>query len=128
MSVFNAFFRAKKDTAVEREIPWPVTPAALEGAVVVGRIGTSVNYLWHAVLQNPDDYAILEAAPQFMAPTYALLKNHANAIDVLLCEFEEDDPENRGKKVRRRVKMRDKPATGVLAEDLPPHFFGGVEA
>ncbi len=124
MSVFHAFFRAKKSTT-ERPIPWPDIPVSVEGAVIVGRIGQSVNYIWQINTQNPDDSAAVQELPGFFAPSYALLKNHANGQDVLEAIVEEAGPEG---PTRHRVKMRNKPPTGVIEEDVIPHQFAGIPA
>ena len=122
---FHAFFRAKKETPDPegRSIPWPDIPVKVEGAVIVGRIAQSVNYIWHSVTQNADDSASLEALPGFFAPTYAILKSHGNGQDVLEAVIEESGAEGT---IRRRVKMRNVPQSGVVATDLPPHFFAGL--
>ena len=125
--VYQAFFRAQIDASQERGTPWPDAPEA-EGAVIVGRIGASFNYLWHTLTQDAAAADAVAALPGFMGTTYDSIKGHGNGQDILLAEIEEDDPENPGQMRRRRVKMRDKPNSGVVQENLPPHFYGGNTA
>lgn len=129
MTVFNALFRAPILDDPDSPIPWPDVPVALEGAVPVGRIGASPNFWWHAVTQDADAFAQLEAIPGYRAATYAGLLTHngADANDIFLAVYEEDDPGNPGQKRRRRVKMKNKPGSGIIVENLPPHKFAGID-
>ena len=131
MSVFHAFFRAQKETPGEeaRNIPWPDIPVPVAGAVIVGEpFGQSPNKIWQVMLFDPDDFATLQSLPGYLASSYNQLRGRSNGPDVFEAVIEEDDPQAPGQKRRRRVKMRNKPSTGVIQEDVIPHQFFGAHA
>ena len=128
MTVYNAFFRAKlqpPDPEFPEGLPWPDIPVEVEGAVIVGFVGSSPKYIWHAVGADADG---LSRLPNYMGDSYNAVQKHANGKDVLLAEVEEDDPDNPGQKRRRRMNMRNKPPTGVIEENVIPHLFAGIHA
>ncbi len=128
--VFHAFIRARKESPSEHPTDWPDLPVPVQGAVTVGtpQDQGQGNHIWQVMLSNRDDFATLQTLPGYLASSYVRLRTHPNGPDVFEAVIEEDDPQAPGQKRRRRVKMRGKPATGVIEEDVIPHQFFGAHA
>ena len=107
-------------------IPWPdIAPLEVEGAVIVGQVGASPLFIWHCVTQDAAQQAGIEALPQYIGDGYTTVKGSGVANDVMEALWEESGPDG---PFLKRGKMKNKPGSGVIAEDLPPQFFAGVPA